>query len=577
VRALGVADIFQQTGAAIERNGLTGAALLEYNDLQQLMDDLSISSRLHRHVITAKLDGWRRARGVALQPTSAVLARLQTEADELRAANLKLKAKTDMLDVVDGTLALKEEQQRLREALLAEARALREQNAGLRAKIDEADERREGYGATGSHHDERREQMLQELADERAQVERARAENAALGAAVNEKASALRLDEEKLKDALAKHHAQLAEYAAGRAALAQEIKAEREHGERLRAQQVEIGEKSRKTEAEYKDLAARALSDRDVYETEQKALKQCAEELAADRECLENEAEALKLETAAKVKKLEEAQKAHKTESDRFARERASAAVLVAERERELTATRLKHERALKESADAAADERAEVERMTREKKGFADEIELLRHCLQRQRDTECELRDACEATRDDASRRAEALRVAQGLEAEERAAYEEKRKELLEYLAQARENSARLERQKAEYESQKDAMSAEASAVAARREDNDRRHGGEQSELRKLTAFVDTELDARNAERDRAAEALDQASARLKAELETKADNTEAEVAMQRDELARKERELEYLEATIDQAEKVRHNLEEQAPQKPEIKKKKK
>ena len=154
------------------------------------MDDLSISSRLHRHVITAKLDGWRRARGVALQPTSAVLARLQTEADELRAANLKLKAKTDMLDVVDGTLALKEEQQRLREALLAEARALREQNAGLRAKIDEADERREGYGATGSHHDERREQMLQELADERAQVERARAENAALGAAVNEKASA---------------------------------------------------------------------------------------------------------------------------------------------------------------------------------------------------------------------------------------------------------------------------------------------------------------------------------------------------------------------------------------------------
>ena len=45
----------------------------------------------------------------------------------------------------------------------------------------------------------------------------------------------------------------------------------------------------------------------------------------------------------------------------------------------------------------------------------------------------------------------------------------------------------------------------------------------------------------------------------------------------MQRDELARKERELEYLEATIDQAEKVRHNLEEQAPQKPEIKKKKK
>ena len=73
--------------------------------------------------------------------------------------------------------------------------------------------------------------------------------------------------------------------------------------------------------------------------------------------------------------------------------------------------------------------------------------------------------------------------------------------------------------------------MSAEASAVAARREDNDRRHGGEQSELRKLTAFVDTELDARNAERDRAAEALDQASARLKAELETKADNTEAEV----------------------------------------------
>ena len=112
--------------------------------------------------------------------------------------------------------------------------------------------------------------------------------------------------------------------------------------------------------------------------------------------------------------------------------------------------------------------------------------------------------------------------------------------------------------------------MSAEASAVAARREDNDRRHGGEQSELRKLTAFVDTELDARNAERDRAAEALDQASARLKAELETKADNTEAEVAMQRDELARKERELEYLEATIDQAEKVRHNLEEQAPPRP-------
>ena len=36
-------------------------------------------------------------------------------------------------------------------------------------------------------------------------------------------------------------------------------------------------------------------------------------------------------------------------------------------------------------------------------------------------------------------------------------------------------------------------------------------------------------------------------------------------------------QRELEYLEATIDQAEKVRHNLEEQAPQKPEIKKKKK
>ena len=84
--------------------------------------------------------------------------------------------------------------------------------------------------------------------------------------------------------------------------------------------------------------------------------------------------------------------------------------------------------------------------------------------------------------------------------------------------------------------------MSAEASAVAARREDNDRRHGGEQSELRKLAAFVDTELEAQHAERDRAAEALDQASARLKAELETKADVTEAEVAVQRDELAQKE-----------------------------------
>ena len=115
VRSLGVADIFHQTAAAIERNGLTGAALLEYTDLNQLMDDLQVSSRLHRHVLTAKLDGWRRARGVALQPTAAVLARLQSEADELRAANAKLQAKTQMLDVVDGTLALREEQRRLRE------------------------------------------------------------------------------------------------------------------------------------------------------------------------------------------------------------------------------------------------------------------------------------------------------------------------------------------------------------------------------------------------------------------------------------------------------------------------------
>ena len=45
-----------------------------------------------------------------------------------------------------------------------------------------------------------------------------------------------------------------------------------------------------------------------------------------------------------------------------------------------------------------------------------------------------------------------------------------------------------------------------------------------------------------------------------------------EADVEVARDALAEKERQLDYLEATIEQAEAARHNLEGQAPPKPAL-----
>ena len=55
----------------------------------------------------------------------------------------------------------------LREALAAEAASLRDQNARLQAKYDEASARRDGYSKTDAHHVAAREAMLAELASER--------------------------------------------------------------------------------------------------------------------------------------------------------------------------------------------------------------------------------------------------------------------------------------------------------------------------------------------------------------------------------------------------------------------------
>ena len=83
------------------------------------------------------------------------------------------------------------------------------------------------------------------------------------------------------------------------------------------------------------------------------------------------------------------------------------------------------------------------------------------------------------------------------------------------------------------------------------------------QAELTRLIAFVDDELVGKSAARERAAEALAQATARLKSELETRVDISQGEISQLRDDLAKREQQLEYLEETIDEAERAAHHLD--------------
>ena len=214
----------------------------------------------------------------------------------------------------------------LREALAAEAASLRDQNARLQAKYDEASARRDGYSKTDAHHVAAREAMLAELASERRELESAKTATAAQTAALSTISEALRGDEDRLRECLEKFEEQNRKQDGERARITAQIQAERHKADELRANQSKTAEKQAEARVKYDEKTQQMVKERNEFNVEKQYLKQCAEELAADRECLENENEKLSIETATVIGKLSDARSTHTRETDQFRKDEAEKA-----------------------------------------------------------------------------------------------------------------------------------------------------------------------------------------------------------------------------------------------------------